>query len=213
MVTSPDDRPLPLGSLTELGDALNACRRCDRWRLATQGVPGEGPAHAPMMVVGEAPGDAEDLAGHPFVGPSGALFDRSLDQAGIDRRAVYVTGAVKHFGFEQRGKRRLHIKPTIAEIKACHFWLDEELRLVRPRLVIALGATAGRAVLGRPVTISALRGKPLLLPERTWLDAHAWLTVHPSFLLRLPDEQARHDELARFVADLKAANEWLARAA
>lgn len=212
MVTTADSEPL--GSLAELRDAVNRCRRCDRWRLATQGVPGEGVAHARLMLVGEAPGDAEDLAGHPFVGPSGALLDRALDQAGIERRAVYVTGAVKHFKFEQRGKRRLHVKPTISEIKACHFWLDEELRLVRPRLVIALGATAGRAVLGRPVTISALRGKPLALRGGAGLErAHAWLTVHPSYLLRLPDEPARLDELARFVADLKAANDWLMRAA
>jgi uracil-DNA glycosylase len=212
MVTSPESEPL--GSLAELPDALNSCRRCDRWRLATQGVPGEGVAPARLMLVGEAPGDAEDLAGHPFVGPSGALLDRALDQAGIERRAVYVTGAVKHFKFEPRGKRRLHIKPTISEIKACHFWLDEELRLVRPRLVIALGATAGRAVLGRPVTISALRGKPLAPRTGAGLErAHVWLTVHPSYLLRLPDEQDRLAEFARLVGDLRTANDWLRREA
>jgi uracil-DNA glycosylase len=211
MVTSAEPLPQPLSSLTELPDALNGCRRCDRWRLATQGVPGEGPAHARIMLVGEVPGDSEDLAGRPFVGPSGALLDRALDQAGIERRAAYVTGAVKHFKFEQRGKRRLHVKPTIAEIKACHFWLDEELRLVRPRLVIALGATAGRAVLQRPVTIGALRGQPLLLPKQVaWPErAYAWITVHPSYVLRLPDEAERLAEFARLVADLKAANEWL----
>ena len=173
--------------------------------MATQGVPGEGAPHARIMLVGEVPGDAEDLQGHPFVGPAGALLDQALEQAGIERRSVYVTNAVKHFKFEQRGKRRLHVKPTTAEIKACHFWLDEELRLVEPQVAVALGATAARALLGRTVTIGAVRGRPLQLPS----GLHAWVTVHPSYVLRLPEERDRHAELARLVADLKAAHAWL----
>lgn len=157
------------------------------------------------MLVGEVPGDAEDLAGHPFVGPAGALLDRALEEAGIERRAVFVTNAVKHFKFEQRGKRRLHVKPTIAEIRACHWWLAEELRLVRPRLVLALGATAARGVLGRSVTIASVRGRPFPLVG----DAHAWVTVHPSYLLRIPDEAQRRVEYARFIRDLEEVNAWL----
>ncbi|HTV49583.1 MAG TPA: UdgX family uracil-DNA binding protein, partial [Steroidobacteraceae bacterium] len=161
--------------------------------------------HARIMLVGEVPGDAEDRAGHPFVGPAGALLDRALEQAGIDRRLAYVTNAVKHFKFEQRGKRRLHVKPTPAEIKACHFWLQEEMRLVKPPLTMALGATAARALLGRGVTITAVRGRPLPLPS----GAHVWVTVHPSYLLRLPEERDRHAEFARFVGDLQAASAWI----
>jgi uracil-DNA glycosylase len=189
----------------DLRDAVNHCRRCERWRAATQGVPGEGRAGAPLMLVGEVPGDAEDLTGHPFVGPAGGLLDRALAEAGIDRRAVFVTNAVKHFKFEQRGKRRLHVKPTASEIKACHFWLAEELRLVKPKLVLALGATAARGVLGRSVTISAVRGRALALAG----GAHAWVTVHPSYLLRIPDERSRRAQYARLVRELGEVNSWL----
>jgi len=189
----------------DLRDALNECRRCDRWRAATQGVAGEGDSRAELMLVGEVPGDAEDLAGHPFVGPAGGLLDRALSEAGIDRDTVFVTNAVKHFKFEQRGKRRLHVKPSGAEIKACRFWLDEELRLVEPKLVIALGATAARALLGRTVTISAVRGRAIPCNE----SAHVWVTVHPSALLRIPEASGRRAEFARFVQDLKAARLWL----
>ena len=197
-----------VSSVADLRDAVNHCRRCDRWRAATQGVPGEGRAGVPLMLVGEVPGDAEDLAGHPFVGPAGALLDRALAEAGIDRRGVFVTNAVKHFKFEQRGKRRLHVKPTIGEIKACHFWLAEELRLVRPKLVLALGATAARGLLGRTVTISAVRGQPMPLGTGT----HAWVTVHPSSLLRIPEEASRRAEYARFVRELEQVEAWLRQA-
>lgn len=194
-----------LESLSALRLAVNECRRCPLWQPATQGVPGEGAERAPMMLVGEAPGDAEDTAGHPYVGPAGAVLDRALHDAGVDRREVYVTNAVKHFKFEVRGRRRLHVKPAVPEIKACHWWLAEELRLVEPRLVVALGATAARSLLGRAVTVSSMRGTPLPLTAR----AHLWVTIHPSWLLRLPEEAQRRAEYLRFVAELKDARAWL----
>ncbi len=198
--------PFPvLHALSELREAVNHCRRCTLWRAATQGVPGEGAPHAPLMLVGEQPGDSEDLAGHPFVGPAGAILDRALAEASIERRSIYVTNAVKHFKHEQRGKRRLHMKPSITEIAACNGWLIEELRLVRPKLVLALGASAARAVLGRAVTIGSMRGKAVPLDEMT----HAWVTIHPSYLLRMPEEAKRHMELDRFTNELKAVRQWL----
>jgi uracil-DNA glycosylase len=206
--TDPSTGAREVSSLAELRDAVNHCRRCDRWRAAKQGVAGEGRKGSPLMLVGEVPGDAEDLAGHPFVGPAGALLDRALGEAGIDRRGVFVTNAVKHFKFELRGKRRLHVKPTPGEIRACHGWLAEELRLVKPKLVLALGATAARALLGRTVTISAMRGRALPLTGET----HAWVTVHPSYLLRIPDEQPRREEYLRFVRELKEVKGWLEKA-
>ncbi len=159
------------------------------------------------MLVGEVPGDAEDLTGHPFVGPAGALLDRALVDAGLDRTATYVSNAVKHFGFELRGKRRLHKKPSISEIKACNVWLVEELRLVKPKLVVALGSTAARALLGKSVAIASLRGRAVALPPPS--NGHVWVTVHPSFLLRMPDETKRHEEQRRFVEDLRRAAAWL----
>jgi uracil-DNA glycosylase family protein len=194
-----------LKSTRELPDAVNACRRCGLWKSATQGVPGEGKAPSGLMVVGEAPGDQEDLQGHPFVGPAGAMLDRALEEAGMDRKSVYVTNAVKHFKFEPRGKRRLHVKPSTTEIQACHWWLEEELRLVSPKLVIALGATAARALLGRVVTIAQTRGSALRLSETT----HLWVTIHPSFLLRIPEESRRRAEYQRFVKELTAAHRWV----
>ena len=194
-------------SLEDLRTAVNACRRCDLWRNATQGVPGEGHVPAKMLFVGEAPGDSEDLQGHPFVGPAGAVLNRAFQAADIDRDEVVVTNAVKHFKFEPRGKRRLHVKPSIAEMKACHWWFEEELRLVSPKLIVALGSTGARAVLGKAVTISSLRAKPLPLPE----GPHLWVTVHPSSLLRIPEEASRREEFLRFVDDLKKAKAWLAR--
>lgn len=188
---------------------VNACRRCGLWRAATQGVPGEGPHGAPLMLVGEAPGDSEDLSGHPFVGPAGAMLERALGAAGIDSDGVFITNAVKHFKFERRGRRRLHVKPTVGEINACHWWLGEELRLVGPRLVIALGASAARSLLGRSVTVSQLRGRTLALGE----GLHARVTIHPSYLLRLPDEPSQQREYARFVEDLRDAQAWLQRPA
>lgn len=189
----------------DLRRAVNACRRCSLWRAATQGVPGEGAAHATIMLVGEAPGDVEDIQGHPFVGPAGAVLDRALHDSGLDRESIFLTNAVKHFKFELRGKRRLHVKPTIAEIKACNWWLTQEMRLVEPKLVIALGATAARAILGRTVTISSVRAIPTPISDKT----HAWMTIHPSWLLRLPEENQRRSEYMRFVQELKNAKAWL----
>jgi uracil-DNA glycosylase len=194
-----------LASLRELREATNQCRRCQLWRLATQGVPGEGPVPAPLMLVGEQPGDQEDLEGHPFVGPAGSILDRAMHEAGIDRKQAYVTNAVKHFKFEPRGKRRLHAKPNAQEIQACNWWLAQELEHVKPRLVLALGATAARALLGHTVTISAMRGLPTPLSPETDL----WVTVHPSYLLRIPDDVQQRAEYARFVQELEAAYEWL----
>jgi DNA polymerase len=154
---------------------------------------------APVVFVGEQPGDQEDLAGRPFVGPAGQLFDRALEEAGIDRKRVYVTNAVKHFKFEPRGKRRIHKKPNHDEIEACRWWLDKELGFVMPRLTVALGATAARALTGRDVTISRMRGE--VIPLRDGLEG--FITVHPSFLLRLPDADAKAREYERFVDDLK----------
>jgi uracil-DNA glycosylase family protein len=196
-----------LDSLDELRDAVNSCRRCPLWRNATQGVPGEGPRRAPMMFVGEQPGDAEDTQGHPFVGPAGAMLNRALQEAGIDRKTVFVSNAVKHFKFEQRGKRRIHSKPSTGEIVACNWWLAEELKLVQPKLVIALGASAARGVLGRSVTISSMRGVPTAFSD----TAHAWVTIHPSYLLRIQEEADQRKEYERFVDDLTGAKRWLAR--
>jgi uracil-DNA glycosylase len=196
-----------LRSTRELPKAVNACRRCGLWKTATQGVPGEGKAPSGLMLVGEAPGDSEDLQGHPFVGPAGAMLDRALKEAGMDRKSVYVTNAVKHFKFEPRGKRRLHVKPGVVEIQACNWWLEEELRLVSPKLVIALGATAARALLGRVVTIAQTRGTPIPLNETRSL----WVTIHPSFLLRIPDEDRRHAEYKRFVEELTEAHRWIGK--
>ncbi len=198
-----------LKSASELPEAVNACKRCNLWKSATRGVPGEGKAPNGLMLVGEAPGDSEDLQGHPFVGPAGAMLDRALLEAGMDRSSVYVTNAVKHFKFEPRGKRRLHVRPSADEIHACNWWLEEELRLVSPKLVIALGATAARALLGRVVTIAQTRGSPLQLSDTT----HLWVTIHPSFLLRIPDEARKREEYQRFVAELTQAHRWVGNGA
>jgi uracil-DNA glycosylase len=195
-----DDDPQP-SSLAEIAAGVQACRRCDLWRGATQGVAGEGPATAALMLVGEQPGDQEDLAGEPFVGPAGQMLDRALEGAGVDRREVYVTNAVKHFKHEQRGKRRLHKTPNTGEITACHWWLDAERRLVRPRVIVALGGTAVLAVFGRALPIIKSRGRPLQLDDR----AQGVVTVHPSYLLRIPDEAAKAEAYAGLVEDLKLA--------
>jgi probable DNA metabolism protein len=177
------------------------CRSCHLWRKATQTVFGEGPKHAPIMVVGEQPGDKEDLAGHPFVGPAGQMLDRAMEEAGIDRRKVYVTNAVKHFKFVARGKIRLHQKPSTDEIRACRPWYERELAAVRPRLVIALGATAAQCVFGKIIPINKTRGHPIDLAD----GRKALVTVHPSYLLRQPDAEAKSREYHRFVDDLKIA--------
>ncbi len=186
-------------SLTAARKAAEHCERCPLYKHATQTVFGEGPAHAAVVFVGEQPGDQEDLAGKPFVGPAGQIFDRALAEAGIDRSRVYVTNAVKHFKFEPRGKRRIHQKPNNNEIDACRWWVDNELELIKPKLTVALGATAARALTGRNTTISRSRGKLIALRE----GLEGFITVHPSFLLRLPDEAAKAQEYKRFVADLK----------
>jgi DNA polymerase len=189
----------PPSSLTMLRRQAAGCRGCDLWRHATQTVTGEGSAAAKLMLVGEQPGDKEDLAGHPFVGPAGQLLDRALAEAGIDRKTVYVTNAVKHFKYVPRGKRRMHQRPNAGEINICRWWLQQEFRLVRPRLVVALGRTAAQSLLGKAVTISALRGQFLALDG----NAELFVTVHPSSLLRAPDEEERHRNLKLFVADLR----------
>lgn len=184
-----------------LAAAAASCTRCPLHGPATRTVFGEGPADARLMLVGEQPGDQEDRAGRPFVGPAGQLLDQCLEDAGIDRAACYVTNAVKHFRFEARGRRRIHQSPDASHIEACRWWLDQELALVRPALVVMLGASAGRALLGRPVTVGRERGRPIPLAEgRTGL-----LTVHPSYLLRIDSPEAAAAERARFVADLRAA--------
>jgi probable DNA metabolism protein len=185
------------------------CRRCDLWKHATQTVFGEGPDRAALMMVGEQPGDREDLAGAPFVGPAGKMLDRALEEAGIPRGEVYVTNAVKHFKFEPRGKFRLHKTPEIGEIQACRWWLESERALVQPRLTVALGASAAHALLGRKVTIGKERGRISALHSGEAL----WITVHPSYLLRLPDEEAKRREYTRFVEDLAGAWRWLAESA
>ena len=197
--------PVRPGTVAELAQAAAACRRCHLWEPATQVVFGEGPADARMMMVGEQPGDQEDLAGRPFVGPAGQLLDRAIKEAGIDRGTVYVTNAVKHFKFEPRGKRRIHAKPDLVEIRACNVWLEEERRAVKPALVVMLGATAARAVLGRAVTIGRERSQPIALPDAYGSNAQGFITVHPSYLLRIPDEDTKQREYAAFVADLKQA--------
>ncbi|MFL6729941.1 MAG: UdgX family uracil-DNA binding protein, partial [Sphingomicrobium sp.] len=186
-------------SIAELREAAKGCRRCPLWKPATQTVFGEGPENADVVFVGEQPGDQEDLAGRPFVGPAGAVFDAALEQAGIDRSTVYVTNAVKHFKFIQRGKRRIHNKPDAGEIAACRWWIDHERELIRPALTVALGATAGRSLFGKIVTIGKLRGEPQILPD----GSECWITVHPSSILRAPDDEARREARKLFVRDLK----------
>jgi probable DNA metabolism protein len=190
-----------------LRDEAAGCTRCPLYKPATQTVFGEGPVDAALMFVGEQPGDQEDLAGKPFVGPAGQVFDRALGEAGIDRTSVYVTNAVKHFKFEQRGKRRIHMKPDAGEITACRWWIEQEQLLVRPKVTVALGATAARSLLGRVVTIGKERGRPVELPDGA---GEAWITVHPSYLLRITDRAAADEEYARFVEDLRRVGERVA---
>ncbi|MBA3835217.1 MAG: UdgX family uracil-DNA binding protein [Sphingomonas sp.] len=179
------------------------CTRCHLYKCGTQTVFGEGPLDAKILFVGEQPGDQEDLAGRPFVGPAGQLFDEALQKAGIDRSQTYVTNAVKHFKFVQRGKRRIHSKPDAGEIDACRWWLEHERELIRPPLTVALGATAARSLIGKAVTIGKVRGAPLALAD----GSECWVTVHPSFLLRIPEEDRRQAERKRFVDDLKRIRE------
>lgn len=188
------DRP----TIKTVRDAAQDCRACDLYKRGTQTVFGEGPRKAEVMVVGEQPGDAEDLAGHPFVGPAGKLLDRALVEAGIDRALVYVTNVVKHFKWEPRGKRRIHAKPNAAEIAACRPWLETEIALVKPRVLVCLGATAAQALLGKSFKVSTQRGT--FVPSS--LAPRVTATVHPSSILRASDDETRRAEMKRFVTDL-----------
>jgi uracil-DNA glycosylase len=205
----PRDTQTSADDLETLRDEATHCRACDLWKHATQTVFGEGPADAQVMLVGEQPGDKEDLAGHPFVGPAGQMLDRALEEAGIDRKTTYVTNAVKHFKFVPRGKIRLHQKPGTPEIRACRQWYERELALLRPELVVAMGATAAQSVFGKLTQINKNRGRVIELPD----GVKALVTVHPSYLLRLPDEEAKAREYLRFVDDLKIAADFIRRAA
>ena len=201
----PADGGAEPASLAAVAEAIQACRRCGLWAGATQGVAGEGAAQAKMMLVGEQPGDQEDLQGRAFVGPAGGMLDRALADAGIDRRDTYVTNAVKHFKNEPRGKRRLHRTPDRGEVAACRWWLEAERRLVRPRVIVAMGGTAVLSVFGKPLPIMKSRGRPIQLADQ----AQGFITIHPSFLLRMPEEADRRAAYAGFVRDLKAAHALL----
>lgn len=196
-------------SLKTLREEAADCRACPLWKDATQTVFGEGPQAAQVMLVGEQPGDKEDLAGKPFVGPAGLMLDRGLQEAGIDRKKAYVTNAVKHFKFLARGKIRLHQKPTTPEIKACRQWYERELALIKPALVVAMGATAAQSVFGKITPINKNRGRLIDLDD----GIKALVTVHPSYLLRLPDADSKAREYARFVDDLKIAADLLRKLA
>jgi uracil-DNA glycosylase family protein len=191
----------PRPTLKSAREAAKGCRGCDLWKIGTQTVFGEGPRAAALMLIGEQPGDAEDLSGHPFVGPAGKLLDRALAAAGIERASVYLTNAVKHFKWEPRGKRRIHKKPRASEVGACRPWLDTEIALVKPRVIVCLGATAAQALLGSAFKVTQHRGKIVPSP----LPARVMATVHPSSVLRAPDDKARGEEMKRFIDDLRAA--------
>jgi uracil-DNA glycosylase len=185
-------------TLPALREALQGCRGCDLYRHATQAVAGDGPASAAIVFIGEQPGDEEDHRGRPFVGPAGRLFDRALDEAGIDRSQVYITNAVKHFKFEERGKRRIHKKPSVSEARACQPWLEAEIAAIKPEIIVCLGATAAQSVFGRDYRVTKERG---IFVNHPWAG-HATSTVHPSAILRAPSEQRAHEYLL-FVDDLK----------
>ena len=199
--------PPPQASLSALRAAAASCTACPLYANATQTVFGEGPASAALMLVGETPGDREDLAGQPFVGPAGALLDRCLEEAGIERRDAYVTNVVKHFKWTPRGKRRLHAKPNAAEIRACRPWLEAELRAVKPKVLLCLGATAAQALLGAQFRVSRSRGIEI---ASDWAP-HVLATIHPSALLRA-DDATREAEIARFIADLRVVASLLKKA-
>jgi uracil-DNA glycosylase len=197
------------GGLTALQHASRDCRGCDLWRNATQTVFGEGPTHPDLMLVGEQPGDKEDLAGHPFVGPAGRVLDEALAAVGIDRRRAYVTNAVKHFKWQRgSGKRRIHAKPDQLEVLACHPWIEAELRVLRPRVLVCLGATAAQALLGRSFRVTLHRGEWVPSP----LAPRVLATVHPSSILRAPDEAARVEAMQAFIRDFRPVATLLASA-
>ncbi len=194
-------------SLSAVRDAAAGCRACDLYARATQTVFGEGPRHARVMMVGEQPGDVEDVEGHPFVGPAGHLLDRALEEASIDRRLVYLTNVVKHFKWEPRGKRRIHAKPNSGQVTACRPWLETEIALIKPHILVCLGAVAAQALLGRNFKVSAERGRfvdSTLAPRVT-------ATVHPSSILRARDEESRREAMEQFVADLRIVAAEIAR--
>ena len=196
----------PRPTLASLREAAAQCQACDLWRRGTQTVFGEGARHAGAMFVGEQPGNEEDLAGHPFVGPAGRLLDKGLEEAGIDRKQTYVTNVVKHFKWEPRGKRRIHAKPDALEIMACRPWLEAEIAVVKPKIVVCLGATAAQTLLGKKFRVTQERGK-IFASE---LSPRVMATVHPSSILRAPDDETRHVEMHRFIDDLKRVAEVLA---
>ncbi|MFT3915531.1 MAG: UdgX family uracil-DNA binding protein [Anaeromyxobacteraceae bacterium] len=198
----------PEGGLLALAEAARGCQGCPLWERGTQTVFGSGPAHAPIVLVGEQPGDEEDRAGLPFVGPAGRLLDRALERAGIPRASAYVTNAVKHFKWVARGKRRIHQKPDPGEILACRPWLEAELEALRPSVIVALGATAAAALFGAAVRVTRDRGRPLASP----LAPLALVTVHPSAVLRAPDDAARRAGFEALAADLRVAREGLRQA-
>jgi uracil-DNA glycosylase len=186
-------------SIEELAKEAKRCKNCDLWENATQTVFGEGNSHAKIMMIGEQPGDQEDLQGKPFVGPAGQLLDRLLLEAGVDRKKVYVTNTVKHFKWEPRGKRRIHKKPNAKEIASCRPWLDAEIEAIKPAVIVCLGATAAQALLGRTFRVTAHRGTFL----ESQIAPHVMATVHPSSILRAPDEKERHEQERKFVEDMK----------
>src|SRR5207237_506279 len=194
-----------INSLAELAKAENECTRCPLYKDATQAVPGEGRRSAQVMLVGEQPGDKEDLAGKPFVGPAGRLLDRALAEAGIARDAAFVTNAVKHFKYEMRGKRRLHKRPNAGEIERCRWWLEQERTIIRPAVIVALGLTAARSVFGKPMAIGKSRGAVHRLDDGT----AAFVTVHPSALLRVQEQADKEQQYRAFVADLRQAAAYL----
>ncbi|TMD13649.1 MAG: UdgX family uracil-DNA binding protein [Chloroflexi bacterium] len=198
MTAEPPEKPR---SVEQLREAAASCQGCDLWLEATQTVFGEGRENSKMMLVGEQPGDQEDLQGKPFVGPAGRLLEKALDGAGIDRRRVYVTNAVKHFRWTRRGKRRLHEKPNAGQVRACRPWLEAEVEVVKPRIIVLLGATAAQAVMGPAFRVSKQRGEVLASPFGIPVVA----TMHPSSILRATDEESRDAALASFIADLKVA--------
>jgi uracil-DNA glycosylase family protein len=199
----------PKPTIPSLTAAARGCQACELWKTGTQTVFGEGPSNAQIVFVGEQPGDREDRAGHPFVGPAGLMLDKALAAAGIDRSQIYVTNAVKHFKWEPRGKRRIHKKPRASESEACKPWLEAELAVVKPQLVVCLGATAAQALLGRGFSVRKYRGELLTSP----LAPRVMATVHPSSLLRATSDKDRHRETERFIDDLRKAAHALRKAA
>jgi uracil-DNA glycosylase family protein len=204
-----DDLPPPIKSLKALHAAEAECTRCPLYKHATQVVSGEGPARARIMLVGEQPGDQEDRQGKPFVGPAGGILAKALADAGIERGDVFITNAVKHFKFEQRGKRRLHKRPNAYEIDRCHWWLELERNIVKPEIVVALGATAVRSITGKPLAINKIRGRLLPMQQGRRLLA----TIHPSYILRIRDDDDKQAQYRQFVIDLKTCVKALAKAA